>query len=64
MKKSILSVFVLAVVLVGCGIGDYWSSMTNLSNSEYAYRMTFYSGGASVGGYDRNNGYSVRCVLE
>ena len=44
--------------------GNYWSSTPNENNSKGAYILNFNSGNQNVNNNNRNNGQSVRPVLE
>ncbi len=43
-------------------IADFWSSTEN--SSRYAYYLYIYDRSAYVNGYDKNFGYSVRCLQD
>lgn len=40
----------------------YWSATLDASYTDYAYYLRFYSSYCGVSNYDRNHGFSVRCV--
>ncbi len=44
--------------------GNYWSSTPNESNTNNAYNLNFNSGNHNVNWNNRNNGFSVRPVVE
>jgi uncharacterized protein (TIGR02145 family) len=44
--------------------GNYWSSTPNESNTDNAYNLYFNEGNQNVNWNNRNNGHSVRPVLE
>ena len=44
--------------------GNYWSSSLNTDNPNNAWNLNFNSGNTNVNNNNRNNGFSVRPVLE
>ena len=44
--------------------GNYWSSSLNADNPNNAWNLNFNSGNTNVNNNNRNNGFSVRPVLE
>ena len=44
--------------------GNYWSSSLNTNNPNNAWNLNFNSGNTNVNNNNRNNGHSVRPVLE
>lgn len=44
--------------------GNYWSSTPNSGNSNNSWNANFNSGNLNPNNNNRNNGFSVRCVLE
>lgn len=44
--------------------GNYWSSTPNSGNSDNSWNANFNSGNLNPNNNNRNNGFSVRCVLE
>lgn len=44
--------------------GNYWSSTPNSGNTNNSWNVNFNSGNLNPNNNNRNNGFSVRCVLE
>lgn len=44
--------------------GDFWSSTTESPANAYVRTLSYSTGGVGEGSYDKNDGYSVRCVKD